>query len=266
MRPGYAGIDLAIAKRKRLPVALCTWRGHRLVPEDLRALPYEPPRGQGNVAVLDDAVPREFAEATARYLTDICRHLDIRLERIGIDAPSGPRADGVPRRAAELALDAARISCFTTPSVRDFRTIRRNVRRHLAQGGAENRLPHANQLWMIAGFQLFERLSDLAPCIEVFPQATARVLGARETHKFKQGGVSVQLSEAARHTGWPGGASTDTRFEDIAFGPAHDRLDAYLSAWVAALPPEDRIAFGDPPDDVIWAPRLPRGEASAPPQ
>lgn len=41
---------------------------------------------------------------------------------------------------------------------------------------------------------------------------------------------------------------------EIAFGPAHDRLDAYLSAWVTALDEDDRVAFGDAPDDVIWVP------------
>jgi len=65
-----------------------------------------------------------------------------------------------------------------------------------------------------------------------------------------------RAAEAARYTGWPSGRPADTRFKDIGFGPAHDRLDACLSAWVAALPEAERIPFGDPPNDVIWTPRL----------
>lgn len=138
------------------------------------------------------------------------------------------------------------------------------VRKHLGGGGAENRIPHANQLWMVVGFELFRRLSHLAPCVEVFPQATVRVLGSGQVHKFKADGVQAQLTEVATHTGWPHSDFADTAFEDIAFGPAHDRLDAYLSSWVAALAPDDRLAFGNPPDDVIWAPKVGTGEFERP--
>ena len=226
------------------------------MPEPLGALPFEPPRGSGNAMVLDEDVVTEFVEATATYLVRVCDHLGVRLGRIAIDAPSAPRLAGTDRRAAELAMDRAGISCFSTPSADDFNEIFTKVRRHLGQGGAENRIPHANQLWMVVGFRLFSRLSELAPCVEVFPQATARVLGSGQVHKSESGGVEAQLAEAAIHTGWPGGGEADPAFEDIAFGPAHDRLDAYLSAWVAALAPEERHAFGDPPDDVIWAPKV----------
>lgn len=264
VRSGFAGIDLAFAKRKRLPVSVCTWVDGRLVPEPLGTLPFEPPRGSGNAKVLDDRVVRDFADAAANYLIRACSQLGVRLERIAIDAPSSPRGEETARRAAEVAMDRAGISCFTTPSASEFDQILGKVERHLAGGGPENRIPHANQLWMIVGFRVFSRLSELAPCIEVFPQATARVLGSGQVHKFKSGGVEAQLSEAALYTGWPNAEHGDTRFEQIAFGPAHDRLDAYLSAWVAALPPERRIPFGDPPGDVIWVPRLGSGNHERP--
>jgi hypothetical protein len=109
---------------------------------------------------------------------------------------------------------------------------------------------------MVVGFELFRQLSSTVPCIEVFPQATARVLGSGQVHKFKSGGVEAQLREAAVHTGWPSEQPNEVAFEEIAFGPAHDRLDAYLSAWVGALEARDRVAFGNPPDDVIWAPKI----------
>lgn len=37
-------------------------------------------------------------------------------------------------------------------------------------------------------------------------------------------------------------------------GDRHDKLDAYLSAWVTSLYPEDVAACGEPPLDVIWLP------------
>ena len=161
-------------------------------------------------------------------------------------------------------MDGAGIRCFPTPTERGFDEIREKVRRHLAEGGLENSLPHANQLWMLVGFRLFEELAEVAECIEVFPQATARVLGAGGVHKGKAGGVEAQLVKAARYTGWPGGNPGDPDFSDIGFGPAHDRLDAYLSAWVAGLEERDRIPFGEPPGDVIWTPRLGRGDFENP--
>ena len=150
----------------------------------------------------------------------------------------------------------ANISCFATPSRSQFERIKGKVRAHLAAGGAVNRLPHANQLWMLVGFALFRELAALAECIEVFPQATARAIGAGQIHKFKAGGVAAQLAAAAKHTGWPSSRSPEPSFDDVCAGPAHDRLDAYLSAWVASLNEAERVAFGDPPDDVIWVPRV----------
>jgi len=153
-------------------------------------------------------------------------------------------------------MDRAGISCFTTPSGSGLEEIKAKVRWHLAAGGTANRLPHANQLWMIVGFALFRELERIAPCIEVFPQATARVLGSGTVHKSKTGGIEAQLEEAARYTGWPSTQSDMADFEDLGFGDRHDRLDAYLSAWVAALEETERRAFGTPPHDVIWTPRI----------
>jgi len=45
--------------------------------------------------------------------------------------------------------------------------------------------------------------------------------------------------------------------EDTAWGRL-TTLDAYLSAWVASLEEPDRVAYGRPPDDAIWVPRVRR--------
>jgi hypothetical protein len=160
-------------------------------------------------------------------------------------------------------MDAARISCFTTPTGAKFEEIRARGRAHLAAGGAQNRMPAANQLWMLVGFALFERLGREWECLEVFPQATARAIGAGAVHKSAHGGWALQLSAVSAHTGWPAVGETDA-FRGIAFGPSHDRLDAYLSAWVAALEEGERVAHGRPPEDVIWVPRVDRLEGRAP--
>jgi hypothetical protein len=256
MPNAYIGIDLCFAKKKRLPISICTWRDGRLHPWPLKSLPFEPPRGSGNAAVLNRKTVRAFTSAAAQYIEQTCTALNLTPRRIAIDAPSSPRKESEHRRAAEIAMDQAGISCFSTPSASEFEAIFEKVRRHLAAGGPENRIPHANQLWMSVGFDLYRALHNIAECIEVFPQATARVVGSGQVHKFKAGGVAAQLATVARHTGWPTGDKAETRFGEIAFAPAHDRLDAYLSAWVAALEEQDRIAFGKPPDDVIWAPRI----------
>jgi len=196
---------------------------------------------------------REFARAAAHYLRTVSREFDLVLERIAIDAPQAPAAPG-RRRAAELALDASGVSCFATPSAEDFERIRRKVRAHLEAGGSEGALPHSNQLWMLVGFALFKEMAKLAPCLEVFPQATVRAIGSGEVHKSRDGAVEEQLRSASRFTGWPGSAEV-TSLRACAWGSAHDQLDAYLSAWVAALDEGDRLALGEPPDDAIWVPR-----------
>jgi hypothetical protein len=264
MTDAFVGIDVAFAKGKRLPVCVCTWQDGRLVPVPLRRLGFGPPVGEGNVVTLDDARVAAFARAAAEYVRQACEELRLTPKRIAIDAPSAACASGARRRAAEVAMDEAGISCFATPSADGFDAIREKVRRHLDAGGPANRLPHGNQLWMLVGFALFRELARVAPCLEVFPQATARVLGTGAVHKSRSGGIDAQLAEAARHTGWPTSDEEWAAFEDTGFGDRHDRLDAYLSAWVAALEEKDRRAFGMPPDDVIWTPLVGEGRFEIP--
>lgn len=250
----FIGIDVAFAKQKRLPIVVAHWQGGRLVPLPLRTLPFQPPRGAGNVATLDEAQVQRFASDAANYVEAVCNHLKATPVRIALDAPSIPTPLGKTRRDAERALDSAGINCFTTPSVKGFERIKVKVRAHLEAGGPVNRLPHANQLWMLVGFELYRAFSRLAPCLEVFPQAAVKLMGASGIYKMKRGGVDAQLMAVSRFTGWPSGDASSDPLRDIAFGPRHDALDAYLSAWVAALDEHQRVPLGSPPDDVIWVP------------
>jgi hypothetical protein len=264
MRPGFVGIDLAIAKNKHLPVVVCTWEQGHLIPQPLRRLGLTPPQGRGNAATLDSGSVQRFARAAAAYVAAVCDRLGLIPTRIGIDAPSAPRSPHLLRRAAEVALDQAGISCFATPSASEFHDIRAKVAKHLSAGGAEDRMPHSNQLWMLVGFAMSKELARLAPCLEVFPQATARAMGSGQVHKSRPGAVETQLSAAAGCTGWPLGRVGECGLGETAWGPSHDQLDAYLSAWVASLEESDRVAYGRPPDDAIWVPRV-RRTHSVPP-
>jgi hypothetical protein len=256
MRNAFTGIDVAFAKGKRLPVVVCVREGSRLVPLPLRNLREAlPPRGRGNRIALDPEAVLMFARDTVEYLRTIESIHSLQIKRIAIDAPSCYKRDGIPRRAAEVAMDRLNISCFATPDRTEFDAIRAKANRHLTDGGPENRIPHANQLWMLVGFALFEVLKEHYECIEVFPQAIADALQARKVHKSKREGSSVQLSAVSRYSGWPT-LGHESELLHIAFGSLHDKLDAYLSAWIASLPDEDCFACGDAPSDVIWIPNL----------
>lgn len=254
MIPAFVGIDVACEKEKVLPISIASWRADRLVPYRLRELAISPPRGAGNVAALDGSRVRECARETADYLRAVAGALNLDVRRIAIDAPQAPANTPGSRRSAERALDAAGVSCFATPSAEEFDRIQRKVRAHIAAGGSESTLPHANQLWMLVGFALFEELANVAPCLEVFPQATVRAIGSGHVHKSRAGAVDEQLRAASAFTGWPDG-TRDESLTDCVWGSAHDRLDAYLSAWVAALDEGQRVALGTPPHDAIWVPR-----------
>lgn len=256
MQPCFIGVDLAFAKNKYLPVVICTWEQERLIPKPLRSLDLKPPRGKGNAATLNDEAIDQFAKETKLYIENVCEQLNVQPFRIGIDAPSSPRNSSLNRRLSEKALDHTGISCFATPSSDEFAIIRNKVKKHLASGGEESRIPHANQLWMLVGFAIFKELSQLAPCLEVFPQATARAMGAAQIHKSRPGAVEAQLRAAAEFTGWLPEQADDYDLSDIAWGNRHDQLDAYLSAWVASLEEKSRVAYGEPPDDAIWVPKI----------
>jgi len=260
MDEAFAGIDVAFAKKKRLPVVVCRVRDAIVEPLPLRRATAKPPRGEGNAAALDPAVRKAFAEETATYLWAIEREFGVSIKRIAIDSPSDPKAGDLRRRLCECAMDERDVRCFATPSAAEFDAIVNKAAAHLAAGGSQANLPAANQLWMLVGFALFERLRREWECLEVFPQAIAKTLQAA-IHKRSLEGRTAQLQAAARFTRWP--APLDPRaLDEIAFGSGHDRLDAYLAAWVASLPEEQRTALGQPPNDVIWIPVVPRIDAT----
>jgi hypothetical protein len=254
VQAAYVGIDLAFAKRKRLPVVAAIIQNDILQPLPLVTATAQPPRGEGNVLALSRSVLQRFADNAANYLRAVEAEFHVRIERIAIDAPSGAAIEG-GRRACEVELDRRRISCITTPTVAQFARIRERALQHLASGGRESNLPGANQIWMLVGFALFDRLQRDWECIEVFPHAIAVTIGASHVHKRFADGLRAQLAAVAELTGWPRPPEVAS-LRNIAHGQNHDRLDALMACWIASLTLSHREALGRPPDDAIWIPRL----------
>jgi hypothetical protein len=258
MTEAFVGIDVAFAKRKRLPVCICI-REHqrlRLVPLRARDLP-KPPAGRGNRAALDPDEVRQFAIEVLAFLQTLEQRLGLAVQVVALDCPRQPKAEGSPRRMADRAMDKRGISCFTTPSQSEFARIRDRVRAFLRGGGAESSMPNANQLWMLVGFELFSVLEEHYECREVFPQAIVSTLGCAVHHKSTSAGYASQLAAASKVTGY----LVEELARDLAgsvYGSRHDRIDAFFSAWIASLAVSDLEACGNPPCDVIWVPRIER--------
>ena len=88
----YVGIDVACAKRKRLPLAVCVFSVGRLETMPLRDWSTRPPLGEGNLMALETEFQERFAEDTVRYLREVEAHFSVKIKRIAIDAPSDARS------------------------------------------------------------------------------------------------------------------------------------------------------------------------------
>lgn len=253
-RNAFVGIDVAFAKKKRLPVCICVVEGGRLTPLSVRGLDILPPQGKGNAKAICAREILAFAMETRDYLAALAARENLKIRRIAVDAPMNFKPDGDSHRACERALARIGISCFTTPSRQAFRSIVALVQAHIDEQKPVSRIPYANKLWMLVGFALFRVLSKSHECIEVYPQAIAKALGVAGVHKSKDEGYKAQLKEMAERTGWTADALSKTLLQSC-FGSRHDRLDAYMSAWVASLNVGERVALGKPSGDTIWVPK-----------
>lgn len=253
----FIGIDVACAKGKYLPLVICSKEGGRLLPLPLANCQIKPPRGLGNALTLHDKRNEAFASDVANYIKAVCDAFHLNPVRIGIDSPLRPRDNHLKRRAAEQALDKAGISCYTTPSADDFLGIKAKGIAHLQTDKPIQNLPHAHQIFMLLGFALNERLSNIAQCIEVYPHATVKQLGVADIHKSKGNQAELQLSAMSQYTDWPKTEDDWSQTGNICLGPMHDKVDAYSAAWVASLSEQNRICFGDAgTGDAIWIPNV----------
>ena len=253
--PIYLGIDVACASNKRLPIcaaALGDTVEPLKIPEHLLRLI---PRGKGNREVTEVAPFRDAARGVARAIGQIAREMGWRIERIAVDAPAAPPNAGA--RASEDQLGRCGLSSFRTPAAPAWAGIRETCIRHLDANGVLARLPYANKIWMLFGFELFAALREevATEVIEVYPFAIVRALLPACEHKSTEQGYRDQLAAVAFRTGWDPGR-LEQQLKGSVAGSRHDRLDAFMAAWVASLPPAGRRAYGDgqQPDDSIWVP------------
>jgi hypothetical protein len=251
----YLGIDVACAIKKRLPICVVS-EGHPLMPLTIpKHLAMLIPRGVGNREVAASVPFHDAARGVVEIINRIAIELGWQIERIAVDAPAA--APAMSSRASENELGRLRLSSFRTPATSDWASIRQQCIKHLGLGGSAATLPHANKIWMLFGFELFACLKSglRAEVIEVYPFAIVRALLPACEHKTTEERYRDQLAAVGARTGWEPHV-LEARLKETVPGSGHDRLDAFMAAWVASLPPEKRRAIGDTlrPDDAIWVP------------
>src|SRR5690242_7219394 len=111
----FAGIDVAFARGKALPLCLVRWNGQRLDPIAIRSseLPLVP-RGAGNRAALLPDIVEAFARDAQAVIDRLSEMLGVCIRRVAIDAPSAPCTDSLERRVAEREMDRLGYSCIPT--------------------------------------------------------------------------------------------------------------------------------------------------------
>lgn len=259
MKLVFVGIDVAMAKKKRLPISVCQFEDKKLRPLQLKYGFDKPPSGMGNKEALETKKRAEFASSVSTWLKKLQCDKEMKVVRVAIDAPSTYCDDNKNRRDSEKALGEAGISCFTTPTKEQFDQKVKKAQHHLSEGGSESKIPNANQIWMLVGFALFEQLQkDGFFCIETYPQAIVHALNCSAIHKSKKDGYAAQLESTAKATHFSSSKDLQTSLDKMGFGSRDDKLDAFLSAWVASLETNERKTYGKQPSDSIVVPNMER--------
>jgi hypothetical protein len=248
------GIDVACARFKRLPICFAALNGKRLEPLSLPdALAAKIPVGSGNIEIQEASPFNSTAAALVDALDEIAKEQDWRIARVAMDAPAAPPRTG--ERASEVALRKLGLASFQTPDVSRWIEVKSACRGHLEAHRPLAHLPHANKVWMLYGFEIFNalRAKSAIEAIEVYPYAIVRALVPACPHKSSLEGYRRQLEAVAAATGWTGADLQEVLSRAVP-GRIHDRLDAFMSAWVASLDGQQRRAYGNENDrdDAIW--------------
>ena len=213
------------------------------------------PRGVGNREITAVAPFQEAALGVAGSINRVAVEMGWHVERAAVDAPAAPPAAN--SRASEDELGRLGLSSFRTPAASAWDGIKQKCVEHLGSGGSTATLPHANKIWMLFGFELFSSL-----------RAGLRDRGHRGISVCYRPGIAIRLRAQVDGAGLSGSARRGRRPHRVETagsrsqatatvpGSRHDRLDAFMAAWVATLPREQRRAIGDArqPDDAIWVP------------
>ena len=250
----FVGIDVAVSKSKRLPIA--AFQQGKTLPLPLKDWSNKPPKGIGNAGCLDDDCVKTWVEGAVRYLNQLQESFGP-IRRVTIDAPRDDRGNRCSEKQVRTRLQC---SIFASPSRNTCDEIRSSAREHLAKGKPLSEIPNANRIWMLAGFALWRALGVLFDCWEVYPHAT--VLALARTHRAKgvrnkatKEGLDDQLILLAKGLE---SQVTKAHIEKAAYGSHHDKLDAVLSAYVAGLDENEVTPLGCEPGDTIMVPRLPQ--------
>jgi predicted nuclease with RNAse H fold len=213
------------------------------------------PRGVGNREITADAPFQETAFGVVNAIDRIAIDMGWQIKRIALDAPAAAPEAGA--RTSENELGRLGLSSFRTPPVPAWAGIREKCTKHLRDGGNAAKLPYANKIWMLFGFELFTCLKRAfeAEVIEVYPFAIVRALLPACEHKSTEEGYRDQLIAVSARAGWKP-QKLEAKLKATVPGSRHDRLDAFMAAWVASLPQGRRRVFGNAqqPDDAIWVP------------
>ena len=199
----------------------------------LRNAQVKPPTGPGNAALIQDAQAAvSFACETVRYLRWIEHEYGVKVQKVVIDSPLSPAdEDGI--RIAEKYLDKLEISYFRTPSLTTFEVIRKKRREPGSQSGA-------NQIWMLAGFQLFTQISAAGiECVETYPFAVCAMWGIGHLNKKSPLGKTERMNAIARCIGVSPAETLQS-----CFGAGHDKVDAMICACVGNLESIQRRNIG----------------------
>ena len=240
--PVYLGIDVACAINKRLSICFASVNRSLLPPIIPWHLTDLIPRGIGNKEIVATAPFREAARHVTEAIARIASEMSWKIERVAIDAPAAPPSAG--SRLAEDELGHIGLSSFRTPTVPAWADIRRKCADHLVNNGTASTLPHANKIWMLFGFELFIHLrKELGvEIIEVYPFEIVRTLLPTCRHKSTEQGYREQLEAVAIRTGWQP-QDLEAKLKATLPGSRHDRLDAFMAAWVASMPQKARRAL-----------------------
>jgi predicted nuclease with RNAse H fold len=255
--PVFIGIDVACAQQKRLPLCIAACIEGRLEPLRVPELVGKLPVGRGNREILEEHPFRAAAAAVAETLNEAAKSGGWKIVRVAIDAPAAPPSSG--ERSAERELRNRGLSSFQTPHETAWRNILQSCQTHNRDGGELSRMPHANKIWMLYGFELFRELraTNAYDVIEVYPYSIVRPFVGDCPPKATPEGYQRQLEAIASKTSWTP-ADLELALKQSVSGSKHDRLDAFMAAWVASLSAEGRLAYGNKndPDDAIWVPHL----------
>ena len=186
----------------------------------------------------------------------IAEEMGWRIERIAVDAPAAPPATG--SRASEIELGRCGLSSFRTPPTSAWADIIKKCVDHLRGGGTAATLPYANKIWTLAALSSSNsRRSDLTPKSSRSirsPLSEHCCQYASTSRRTRDTGISLLQLRPVRDGCLP--QKLEARLTETVPGSRHDRLDAFMAAWVASLPRAQRRAFGDAErsDDAIWVP------------